>query len=106
MNWPHFGYFNARLRVLKNVAFEVATVTTGVNEQTFSAFIDVDQRQHVRPSVHANGGHVSHFLRSEKGSGFFVAHQTIGPVHVPARVSGVAHRTLSVLGPSSEWPGT
>jgi hypothetical protein len=92
---PHLAYFGTRSGVRFHIPLEVSIVFTRVHVQHVAAFVDVNQRDDVRPSIVINGADVRHLLRTQKRACVVVGHQPLDPVHVAPRVgSGSGARRI------------
>jgi hypothetical protein len=58
----------------------------GVQIEQVTAFVDVNQRNHIRPAVLINGTHVRCHLASQKILGLRLRHLALGAEHLSAQI--------------------
>src|SRR5690606_36658615 len=88
----HGGHFQANPVVVLDVGQEVALPGAGVQVDDVAAFVDVNQRDDVGPSVGAYRSHVGHRLLLEKFAGFVQRHVAAPGAAPEGRLGFAGHK--------------
>ena len=91
MYGPHLSHFEADARILMNIPQEMSVVISGTQIQAAITFIDVNQRNDIRPSLRVDRADVRDPLSAEELLRIFVGHQALFSVHLAA---GIRSRSL------------